>query len=179
MPTEFSEPPPRSPPEAGAHTARLRNDLVKAWRRGPRGWIDLVRAVHELALANRQLRARPVSEMALLDRRASDAPAPLSWRDRLLIERVAYAIAVMGQRVPWRSDCLVQALAARRWLEGAGIASVIGIGTRRDEDGEFAAHAWLYVGETIVTGGDIDGYAEFVRAGLPETDVTPGKSAEN
>jgi len=69
----------------------------------------------------------------------------------------------MAIRVPWRSDCLIQALAARRWLARAAAPSDVCIGVRKDEQG-FQAHAWLKVGERIVTGGDISSYAELPAA---------------
>jgi len=70
-------------------------------------------------------------------------------------ERVAFFIARMAQRVPWRSDCLVQALAGQRALQRAGIVSRIVVGTSRGVDGSFEAHAWLIEGDRIVLGGDI------------------------
>ena len=32
------------------------------------------------------------------------------------VERLAWAIAIAAEHVPWRSDCLVRVLAADRWL---------------------------------------------------------------
>jgi hypothetical protein len=87
----------------------------------------------------------------------------LSPQQIALIERVSYAVPVMGSRVPWRSDCLIQALAARRWLARASISSDVCIGVRKNEEG-FQAHAWLKVGERIVTGGDTSSYAELPPA---------------
>ena len=52
-----------------------------------------------------------------------------------------------------------QALAARRWLARRGIGSNVHIGVRKDQLC-FQAHAWLKVGERIVTGGDVSSYAE-------------------
>ena len=74
-------------------------------------------------------------------------------------------VAIMGLRVPWRSDCVVQALAARRWLARGGVDSDVCIGVRNDAQG-FQAHAWLKVGERIVTGGDVSSYAELPPARL-------------
>jgi hypothetical protein len=86
----------------------------------------------------------------------------LSERQRALVERVAYTLPVMGLRTPWRSDCLVQALAGRHWLARAGIAADIRLGVRTEAD--FGAHAWLKVGERVVTGGDVSTYAELPPA---------------
>ena len=67
----------------------------------------------------------------------------------------------MGARVPWRSTCLVQALAARRWLARRGVASELVLGARKPGGAELDAHAWLKAGERIVVGGDGQGYAPF------------------
>ena len=85
---------------------------------------------------------------------------------------MAYTISLMGLRVPWRSDCLVQALAARRWLARAAVASEIHLGVRKDEQG-FQAHAWLKIGEQIITGGDISSYSEFSPAELGKIPFVP------
>jgi hypothetical protein len=148
----------------------LGHDIGTAWRRGPRGWRDVAVACWELARANAAFRRTPASELPLLaDDRGGE---PLTARQRELIERVAYIVPIMGLRVPWRSDCVVQALAARRWLARGGVGSNLCIGVRSDAQG-FQAHAWLRVGERIVTGGDISSYAE-----LPPSRVERGLFAQ-
>ena len=138
----------------------LGHDIGTAWRRGPRVWADVLVAAWELALANRAFRLTPPGALPLLRREGGIEPRPaLTARQQRLVERVAYAVPIMGLRVPWRADCVVQALAARRWLARRGIGSNVHIGVRNDPLG-FQAHAWLKVGERIVTGGDISAYAE-------------------
>ena len=78
------------------------------------------------------------------------------------MERVAFAIPRVGTRLPWRADCLVQALAAQRWLRRHGVATQLIIGARKPTPTEFEAHAWLKVGERVVTGGDIGGYVPLI-----------------
>lgn len=71
--------------------------------------------------------------------------------------RVAWAIAAAARRAPWRSECLEQAIAAKAMLRRRGIASTLYLGMARDP---VAAHAWLRVGDTNVTGGpDVARYA--------------------
>lgn len=62
----------------------------------------------------------------------------------------------LARLVPWRSDCLVQAMAAQRWLMARGVATRIVIGVDRPTNADFAAHAWLSYGEKTVTGGEIE-----------------------
>ena len=149
--------------------AKLLTDLSKALRLGPRGWCDLARATVELALASRQLAAHSASDLISRARevRPAAASVPLTLRQRQMVKRVAYAIPRMGGRVPWRADCLVQALAARHWLARYGIASALCIGVRNEA--EFAAHAWLKVGQEVVTGGDISSFAPLITPGREHT----------
>lgn len=79
--------------------------------------------------------------------------------DELLADRIGFIITRLSKRLPWRSDCLIQAIAAQDWLLRAGIVSEIRIGVERPEKGPFGAHAWLVVGEKVITGGDISRYA--------------------
>ena len=83
---------------------------------------------------------------------ASSATAPLPAERRREISR---ALAGLSRRMPWRSDCLIQALAARLWLDALGAPSVLRLGAWR-EDGAVAAHAWLLSGGEVVTGGRLD-----------------------
>lgn len=151
---------------------RLLRDISIAVRRGPRVWVDAMVSTWELALANRALRRTPPGQLPLLRRtRSGDEQATLSPKQAALLDRVTYAVGFMGARVPWRADCLVQALAARRWLERACVSSDVCIGVRKNEQG-FQAHAWLKVGERIVTGGDTSTYAELPAAHLGRTSFT-------
>lgn len=156
--------------------AKLLTDLSKALRLGPRGWCDLARATLELAVASRQLVAHSASDLISRARevRPAAASVPLSPHQRQMIARVALAIPRMGGRVPWRADCLVQALAARHWLARYGIASALCIGIRNEA--EFEAHAWLKVGQDVVTGGDISSFAPLIT---PDREQAQGHPAPN
>jgi len=140
----------------------MRHDLRHAVRLNSRTLADLAWAIVELAVAR----------VGLTSKRASAGPAAndatgaidnLDAADHLLVERVAFAIPRAAARVPWRSDCLVQALAAERWLRRSGVPSTIHFGVPKDQGGMFEAHAWLTVGERVVTGGDIAGHSPFRR----------------
>ncbi len=76
---------------------------------------------------------------------------------------MAFVIPRVAARLPWRADCLVQALAARRWLGGQGVATKLTLGVPREKPTDFEAHAWLSAGTRIVTGGDISGYVPLSR----------------
>ena len=137
-----------------ADRQRLLKNLRRVAGLGPQGWYDLIRASVELALARRLMGSRTTKELI----EAADVGAQsgssdsLSDDQRSVIRRVAFAVPCAGARVPWRADCLVQALAAQRWLRQEGIPTTLHIGARKETAAEFEAHAWLMQGDTMVTG---------------------------
>lgn len=149
---------------------RALREFPRLIRLGPRGLSDMVVAAWELAVAHRTLRRHPVSTLGLLQgNRTESAETSLTAQQRQRIARIAYAFDVVPPRVPFRSDCLVQCLAGRRWLARHGIATRIAIGVKRDEQGTLLAHAWLCANEIVVTGGDVSDFEEFraPRRNLP------------
>lgn len=127
--------------------------------RSPWLWSVALRAVWELALARLALGRRSARDLFCYAQKCTkkrDCP------DAALPARVAWAIPRIAARVPWRADCLVQALAARRWLARKSIASNLCIGTRKDRCSGFEAHAWLCVDQRVITGGDIDEFVSLV-----------------
>ncbi|WP_408899648.1 lasso peptide biosynthesis B2 protein [Nocardioides sp. R1-1] len=66
---------------------------------------------------------------------------------------VGRAIGYAAGRTPWTSDCYPQALTARILLRGARVPHSVVFGLRRGDAGELRAHAWVTVGEVVVTGG--------------------------
>ena len=134
----------------------VKRDLQHAIRLDPGTLLDLAQAIVELAIARVRLSRRIAQDLRnyqLPSLAGSASPAA----DRL-IERVSFAIPRMGARVPWRADCLVQALAAQRWLGRGGVLSSIVVGVRKPAQTDLEAHAWLVAGERIVTGGQVDAY---------------------
>ncbi|WP_340588382.1 lasso peptide biosynthesis B2 protein [Erythrobacter alti] len=94
------------------------------------------------------------SEAAALGRALADARP----HDQTMVLHVAWVIPRVAHRMPFRSDCLVQAMAAQDWLLGRGIASRIVIGVVSSEDRPFESHAWLTYGPNVVTGGMVDAF---------------------
>ena len=116
-----------------------------------RGLIEMIRA--RLVL----YRTKP-GDIAALNASADAAnkSGAVSNSDRQAIERVAFIVALLGRKLPWRSGCLIQAIAGQRWLSRLGIATRITVGVERPENGELSAHAWLKRGEEVIVGGEID-----------------------
>lgn len=96
-------------------------------------------------------------------RRNADAAARVACRVPAAAEsevaercaRIGLIIRRTALRLPWRADCLVQALAGQTMLLRRGIASTIAVGTARHPNGSFEAHAWLLCESAVILGGDI------------------------
>ena len=133
--------------------------ILRALRLPGTDWLDLLRALPELARA-RWLLARIDARQFHEDqtRAGPDARMPEA---AARIARISRAIPRAAALVPWRADCLVQAEAARHWLARHGIEARIRLGARHRADGGIDAHAWLLCNGGIVTGGDISGFTPF------------------
>ncbi len=75
--------------------------------------------------------------------------APLPQDVREATEAVEQSSVYLGFE-----NCLVRALALRMLLARRDIPTELHIGARKDEQGEFAAHAWLTYQHAILVGGD-------------------------
>ncbi|MEP0391129.1 MAG: lasso peptide biosynthesis B2 protein [Erythrobacter sp.] len=116
-----------------------------------RGFYELVRA--RLIFSKLEAKAIPErNQQAKAKSLANQAVPPAT------LARITYVIPRLSDRFPWRSDCVIQAIAAQNWLSSYGAASEIQIGVENPKDGEFGAHAWLVHRESVITGGDIDRY---------------------
>jgi hypothetical protein len=71
---------------------------------------------------------------------------------------LSWAVAVVARHVPWRADCLIQAMAANRWLRRYGISPEFFVGVDKEAGGALLAHAWLTCGDNLLTGR---GYERF------------------
>jgi hypothetical protein len=74
-------------------------------------------------------------------------------RDSIVdVDLMRWALQAVSRRLPWRSDCLVQSLAARLWLDAAGVPCSFRLGASRLGD-EIGAHAWIEVDGKVASGG--------------------------
>lgn len=119
---------------------------------GLRGLGELVRA----RLIFARLQAADIPHRNHTAALAARAGAPVMADS--MVARIGYVLPRISARLPWRSDCLIQAIAAQNWLAAKGLASAIRIGVERHETTGFGAHAWLVHDEQVVTGGDIARY---------------------
>ena len=120
-------------------------------------WLDLPVAMFELGRARLRLSKMDAASLLGADSGAPAVRPPVGQDDRLA--RVSRAIERVSSRLPWRADCLVQAIAAQRWLRRHKFVTQIVVGARERDQDPFEAHAWLTCGDVIVTGGDVRTYA--------------------
>ena len=105
---------------------------------------------------------RLVSTLDLGDSDVLDCSTPA---DQAAIARIGWIVPRVSARVPWRSDCLVQAIAAQRLLSRRNLAGRIVLGIENEAESGFGAHAWLAFGDSIVTGGEVARYTILLGEG--------------
>ncbi len=71
--------------------------------------------------------------------------------------------------MPWRSDCLLQAMAADRWLRRFGMQPEFFLGVAKDAGGRLQAHASLRCGDAMVTGADDRNFTNLMKPILRAT----------
>lgn len=90
----------------------------------------------------------------LAARRSRDAT-----RSRLppaeLARRLRWALQAWSRRLPWRTLCFEQGLAAHLMLRRRGLPSVLYFGASPKTSSGLAAHVWVRVGELDVIGAEI------------------------
>lgn len=82
----------------------------------------------------------------------------LSQQEHILIFKVKWAVLLVSKYTPWKSECLVQALAAQRMLKKRNVNSTIHLGVGKDMHSNILAHAWLKCGGITVTGESKEGF---------------------
>lgn len=117
----------------------------------------MLKAIWLLARARIDHRLKPIK--AVLQR--FESPGSRADATAAEIELVGWAINSAAARVPWRSDCLVQAMAGSMWLDTIDRGHKLNIGVRKNTAGELEAHAWLTSGNQVVTGKlpDLDAFS--------------------
>lgn len=151
-------------PERDRRTVAVKRDPSHAVRLDLPTLFDLFRAIFELGIARLRLSTRKAQQLlSSTEAHAAELPQSLPQEATSLIDRVSFAVPRMGARVPWRADCLVQALAAQRWLGRHWIETAVVIGVRKGVPSNLDAHAWLMAGDRIVTGGEVDAYQVILK----------------
>ncbi len=128
------------------------------------GWLVIARLVVWF-VPFRRLATRLGDEMA-------ESPAADTEAQRAAAAPIGWAVRALGQRLPWMSQCLVQAVAVTWMLQRRRIPSTLYFGMAKDDNGQFKAHAWVRSGTRVLTGAkgrhDFTVVATFAALGLSE-----------
>lgn len=139
----------------------------KGWRRIPHAvWRGLAatECVLALVLGWVFIFLFPIRLTArLMEKHHSAAPQNAAAIRRA--QQVCTRLRRVAHKLPWRTSCLVQAMAGHLLLRRRGIPTRIRIGVRK-ADGKLAAHAWLITDEHTMLLG-----AEGAEAFTPLTDL--------
>jgi hypothetical protein len=87
-----------------------------------------------------------------LGRRMTESPMVVSAKERQLASRIQWAIQAVVRHAPIKFVCLPQALAAQWMLRRRRLAGTLYLGLLWQEREKMQAHAWVRVGEHILTG---------------------------
>ncbi|SEN76554.1 lasso peptide biosynthesis B2 protein [Bradyrhizobium sp. OK095] len=125
--------------------------LRRLWRRR----VDLplvAEAVCRLTTARLRLKRQPFQQIA--QRLIGPVEAQKASASAFFPRRVRWAVLAAARRVPWRSVCFDQAIAAQQMLGRRGIVADLVYGVRQSEAG-LDAHVWLRLADGwIVVGGE-------------------------
>lgn len=119
------------------------------------GWLALARV--QIAVLPFRRIARRMGAPLRSEDGAGDAPgvAAMDPARRAALRAVGRAVERAARHVPWRADCLPQAMAAQRMLRRRGIPATMHFGVRMGDeacDRRMTAHAWLTVDSAGVVG---------------------------
>jgi Transglutaminase-like superfamily len=119
-------------------------------------WLYLAIAVKELFIARIRYATQTVGKILheLQDERLSCDDEMGVLTCAVDVGRLSWAIGTAAARVPWRSDCLLQVMAADRWLRRSRLRPDFFLGVAKCSSGALKAHAWLRLGNFEVTGGN-------------------------
>lgn len=139
---------------------KLRDDLKTARGLNGRQWRLLVEAGILLVIARLAVWFVPFRRVAArLGEEMAESPADLSEEQRETALLIGWAVRTLGRRLPWMSQCLVQAVAATWMLQRRRIPSTLYFGLAKDPEAGLKAHAWVRSGAKILTGAK--GHEEF------------------
>jgi hypothetical protein len=69
-----------------------------------------------------------------------------------VLDRISWAVSNASHYLPWKSTCLVQAIAAKAMLKRRGVPSTLYLGVAKNGETQLQAHAWLRCEDRILAG---------------------------
>lgn len=144
---------------------RMTQKIKRAARLTLADWCYVITAFFELLIARiRHGRLAPAAILRELQNQCSTLEHRQTPQQSVLnIKRLSWAITHTARYVPWRSDCLIQTMAAHHWMRRYRLTPDFFLGVAKDEHGVFSAHAWLRHGDLTITGGRSDGFSPLIQ----------------
>ncbi len=131
----------------------LRSDFRTARQTSRDEWRLLVEAGGLIVVARLAVWFVPFRRLAAkLGDAMAESPEAVIDEQRAAAASIGWAVRTLGRRLPWMSQCLVQAVAVTWMLQRRDIPSTLYFGLARDTDGGLKAHAWVRCGAKILTG---------------------------
>ena len=128
------------------------NNLVKyTWRER----FLLLEAFWRLGFTRATVLLRPFNRIASsLGDQGHIASDVLTSQELTQAEKIGWAVRTAARRSPWKSNCLAQAIAAKRMLQRRNISSTLYLGVQKANDipDNLNAHAWVTCGDMVLTG---------------------------
>ena len=148
-----------------------RKTLIALCQLSWREWRVLVEAGGWLAAARLAVWFMPFRRLAKgLGKKMAESPTTETEVQRSSAILISWAVQGLGQRLPWMSQCLVQALAATWMLQRRCIPSTFYFGLAKDPSKQLKAHAWVRSGTLVLTGAQgrdqFKAVATFAASGL-------------
>ena len=132
---------------------KLRRTFKTVWRLSGSQWRLLAEAGACLVVFRLAVWLVPFRRLAAgMGDVMAESPAADSGAERAAAARIGWAVQGLGNRLPWMSQCLVQALAATWMLQRRRIPSTLYFGVAKDDGRELKAHAWVRSGTQVLTG---------------------------
>ena len=129
--------------------------LAEFYRLTAHSKLLLIRAVLWLGLARLAVVLLPLHAITpYLGRHMEESCQNNTPQQQITAEQISWAVKTMQGFTPWDSNCMAQAIAAKRMLQRVQIPSTLYIGVARKEAQELEAHAWLRSGTLVVTGAE-------------------------
>ena len=123
----------------------------------PQQWVDLLELVSRLGCARLMTRWVPFRTLApYLGTPMEETPQqPLLFRPEWL-DYMGWAMPRVSRHLPWKCNCLTQAIAAKRMMTRRGLPCTLYFGVAKNDAQHepFQAHAWVRCGTEIVTGDE-------------------------
>jgi hypothetical protein len=131
--------------------SRLRKFLGRSWP----DRLLLLEAFAWLTLAKLLIHGVPFRWLARrLGFQMAQSPETVSDSERVLACRVGWAVEAVARHSPIQFVCFPQAIAAKWMLRRRGLPSTLYLGAKIKEKDKLDVHAWLRVGDRILTGGE-------------------------